>query len=364
MPPSPGPLGIVIVAYNSADVILDCLETLLAAARADGTWLRLVVVDNASSDRTPEAIADWASGEVPYVAPIDMPFDPRPLPKPLAAGAVTVIPAVINAGFAAGVNIGLAHLFCDPAIDRIWVLNPDSVVPPGTPAAFASHDPGPFSLMGGRVTYYDRPDMIQIDGGTINRWTGVTGNINLHALITTAPAPPAADLDFITGASMVVSRAHYQNAGPMREDYFLYYEESDWAMRRGDLPLAICPAARIFHRAGSVIGSPAPGRIASPFSLYFKHRGRMRFVRYHLPRGIAVAWAYTLAKAAQYRLKGWHAEARAIVAGAREAEPPQGVRARLGPDAASLAFAGAGRNQASPASDRALSVASAVKKRP
>ncbi|MFN6980148.1 MAG: glycosyltransferase family 2 protein, partial [Gemmobacter sp.] len=114
--------------------------------------------------------------------------------------------------------------------------------------------------------------------------------------------------------------------------------EGDWAMRRGRLPLAVCPGARVYHRGGSAIGSPVPGRPASPFSLYFKHRGRLRFVRRHLPASLPTAWAYTLAKAAQYALRGWRAEAAAVLAGARGGEPPPGTRERLGPEAAALAF--------------------------
>jgi len=330
------PLGVVLVTYNSADVILDCLETLLGAALADGTALRVVVVDNASTDITRAKLAAWVSGKVAYTPPHDLPFAFRPRSSPVGAEAVTILKADINGGFAAGVNIGLAHLFADPAIARVWILNPDSVVPPGTPAAFATHDPGPFSLMGGRVTYYNRPDIIQNDGGTLNRWTGVTGNLNLFKPIKVTPPPDAADLDFITGASMVASRAHYAKAGPMREDYFLYYEEVDWAMRRGDLPLALCPGARVYHHAGTAIGSPTYGRPASPFSLYFKHRARLMFVRRHLPGRWVTAWAYTLAKAAQFRLKGWRVEERALLAGARGAEPPADVRARLGAETEAL----------------------------
>lgn len=363
MPPpsSPGPLGVILVAYNSADVILDCLETLLAAA--GDTALRVVVVDNASTDGSAAAVADWAAGRGTYVPPADLPFPHLPVPKPLAEGILTVLAAGVNGGFAAGVNLGLAHLATDPAIDRFWILNPDSVVPPGTPGAFASHDPGPFALMGGRVTYYDQPDMIQIDGGTLNRRTGVTGNLNLGLSIRDSAAPEATALDFITGASMVASRAFYEAAGPMPEDYFLYYEEGDWAMRRGNLPLAVCPAARVYHRAGTAIGSPTLGRPASPFSLYFKHRGRMRFVRRHLPGSRITAWAYTLAKVAQYRLKGWTEEAQAVLAGARDAAPPPAIRARLSAEAARLAFAPE-EAQARPASAKALSAASAVTKRP
>ncbi len=357
--PSPAPLGVVIVAYNSADVILDCLETLCAAAAIDRTALRIVVVDNASPDDSVQAVADWVSGKKPWMAPGDLPFTAPALSKPLAPHLVTVIPARVNGGFAAGVNIGLHHLFADPDIGRVWVLNPDTLIPPGTPAAFAAYDPGPFALMGGRATYTDPPDMIQIDGGTLNHRTGVTGNINLGRSFAATPAPQASEMDFITGASMVASRAFWDRAGPMVEDYFLYYEEVDWALRRGDLPLALCPAARVFHRTGTVIGSATLGRPASPFSLYFLHRGRLRFVRRHLPRARVTAWAYTLAKAAQYWLKGWRAEARAVLAGARDGPLPETVRARLGPVAA--AHAGA---QSNPASTRALSAASAVRKRP
>lgn len=334
-------LGVVIVAYCSEDVILDCLETLLAAAAADGTALRVVVVDNASPDGTVAAVEGWMAGTRPYVAPADLPFPFVPLAKPLAGGRVEVLREGANGGFAAGVNIGLAHLFADPAISRVWVLNPDSVVPPGTPSAFASHDPGPFALMGGRVIYYERPDTIQIDGGRIDWRTGVTHNLNQYARANSSP-PDLAAVDFVSGASMVVSRAHWQAAGPMAEDYFLYYEEVDWALCRGDLPLAYCAGGLVYHRGGTAIGSPVPTRPATPFALYFRFRARHRFVRRHLRASRTGAWLYTLAKVAQYALRGWPAEAFAVLAGARDAAPSAAISARLAPEAAARAFAPVG----------------------
>lgn len=331
-------LGVVLVTYNSQDVILDCLETLLAAAMEDGTPLHVVVVDNASTDGTTSVVTAWAEGHSGYSLPEDLPFPCKGVPKPIATNILDVVETGLNGGFAAGVNRGLAHLAADPSVTRFWVLNPDSVVPAGTPAAFLNYDPGDFALMGGRVTYYERPDMIQIDGGTLNRWTGVTGNINLYGSIQECRAPAPDEITFITGASMVVSREYYETVGPMREDYFLYYEEVDWAIQRGSLPLAICPDARVYHRGGSAIGSPVPGRPASPFSLYFKHRARLRFVRRHMPLSLPSAWGYTLAKAGQYVLKGWLAEARAVLAGASGLRPPAGVRERLSPEAIQLTF--------------------------
>jgi hypothetical protein len=333
------PLGVVLVAYNSADVILDCLETLFAAAMADGTVLRVVVVDNASPDDGVSAIRAWASGSVPFVPPADLPFPHVAVPKPLPDGKLEIIAAGLNGGFAAGVNIGLRRLFADPAIDRVWILNPDSVVPPGTPAAFARHDPGPFSLMGGRVFYYDPPDMIQTDGGTLNRWTGVTGNVNLSKKSGEAVFPDPEQVDFITGASMVASRSFWELAGPMPENYFLYYEEVDWALRREVLPLAMTPHAVMFHRAGSAIGSATLERTASSFSIYFKSRSRIWFTRRWYPHALPTALLYSIAKMAQFCLKRQFAEARAIWDGIRGSLPQDLVLQRLSEEASRLVFA-------------------------
>lgn len=341
-PADPPLLGVVLVTFNSSDVILDCLESLAAA---EGVRLRVAVIDNGSTDGTPALIRDWAAGR--RDAPLDgLPFELSPVPKPLAVDAglpeaegghaFHLVETGENAGFAGGVNRGLELLAGVDGCDRFWILNPDAVVPPGTARAFATHPApaGGFSLMGGRVLYLENPDMIQIDGGTITRWSGITKNVNMFASHARTPAPDGAGaMDFITGASMVASRAFYEAAGPMREDYFLYYEEVDWALRRGDLPLAYCPGGLVYHKGGTAIGSPTYDRPASPFSLYFKHRARRMFVDRHLPGRKLSAQAWTLAKAGQLAGKGFRTEARALLAGAFGASPPEVVRQRLSAEA-------------------------------
>ncbi|MGR3371541.1 MAG: glycosyltransferase family 2 protein [Pseudooceanicola nanhaiensis] len=338
-------LGVVLVTFNSGDVILDCLESLLAA---EDVWLDIVIVDNASTDGTPQRLRDWASGRQAYTPPGDLPFPLATQPKPVKMDGAARTPGghrVMlkesggNLGFAAGVNLGLAELAGRPGIDRFWILNPDSAVPPGSAAAFA-RQPAPaegFALMGGRVFYLERPDQIQIDGGRIDWRTGRTHNANQYAPADT-PVPDPEELDFITGASMVASREFYVAAGPLPEDYFLYYEEVEWALRRGDLPLAYCPGGVVYHRAGTSIGSQAPGRPASPFSLYFIHRARLMFIRRHRPGALPGALAFSLAKAGQLALKGYPREAAALLAGSFGRSPPAGVRARLSEAAFSKIF--------------------------
>lgn len=344
-PPARPQLGVVVVTYNSGPVILGCLESLMAAR--DTVDLHIVVVDNGSTDDTLDVIQTWAAGTRAPDLP-SLPFDLTPCPKPVQVtngtpettgdGAdpdgLVLLATGVNAGFAGGVNRGVAHLSARYPAERIWILNPDGIAAPGCVHAFATHDPGPFSLMGGRVNYLETPDVIQIDGGVINRRTGITNNVHQGANHTTTPDPDPATFDFITGASMVASPAFVAQAGPMAEDYFLYYEEVDWALQRGDMALAYCPGALIYHWAGSAIGSPKPGQVASPFSFYFKHRGRMMFVRRHLSWTARVtAMGYTWAKAGQLFAQGCAAQGRAMLKGAYGQAPGAEIRARLSDNA-------------------------------
>ncbi|MEO0830107.1 MAG: glycosyltransferase family 2 protein [Pseudomonadota bacterium] len=339
------PVGVVIVTFNSGHEAVDCVASLLASAAADGLTLHICVVDNASTDDTVPRLKEWAAGTAPYSAPDGLPFvqtfsssaprlvEGEPDLAPVEDVDFTLIHSGGNLGFAGGVNVGLAYLARVSEIEHFWVLNPDSVVPPGSLKALArSIETGtPYALMGGRVVYFDQPDRIQIDGGLIKRSTGVTGNFNLGKSHARSTPPQPSELDFITGASMVASRQFYERTGPMREDYFLYYEEVDWAMRRGDLPLAYCPGLLVYHHGGSSIGSPVFGRTASPFSLYFKHRGRAMFQRRFNPGSMSTTHAYTLAQAARtlLRSRGDFAAAGAILRGGLGLTPPASVLDRL-----------------------------------
>lgn len=326
-------LGVVIVTFNSADVIVGCLDSLTAQ---DGGPPLIVVVDNQSSDETVARVRDWASKQQVAGA---LPFA-EGSPGTTAADGVVLVQSGANRGFAGGVNLGLAALAAQPHIAHLWVLNPDAFADPDAAAAIrraAGATPG-YGIIGGRVQYADPPQNIQIDGGTINRWTGVTGNINLGRPASEAPVPDAAAVDFVTGANMVVSRRFYETVGPMREDYFLYYEEVDWALRRGAMPLIIAPGFRVFHHAGTSIGSPTLERLASPFSFWFKYRSRMKFVARFNPVALPVAIVYALAKAGQLLLEGARPQAFTLIAAVLGLPAPRSVRERLSPDAARIAF--------------------------
>lgn len=338
-----GPLGVVIVTHGAAAFVGDCLESLFAGGEpGGGPPLRVVCVDMASPDGTVEAILAWARGDArpetgawPFEA---LAFSPEvaverrgPVLPRAPEAPLTIIEPGANLGFAGGVNLGLASLRLDPGIGAFWVLNPDTVVAPGTPGAFAAAAAaGPFALLGGRLLYLERPGAVQNDGGRLRLARAGVAMATMGGPAT-APMPDAATLDFVSGASMVASRAFLDRAGPMDERYFLYFEEIDWALRRGDLPIRLVPEGRVYHRAGASIGSGSGIAAPSALASYFRYRNLLPFVARWRPAALATAYPAALAEVLwrHRRRAAWPALGAAL-RGLHGLGPPDAVAARLG----------------------------------
>ena len=213
------------------------------------------------------------------------------------------------------------------------------MVPPETIPALLAHQRvcGPYSIMGGRIVYHANR-RIHADGGRVWRWSGVCESVNRGADAAATPLPDPAGLDYIIGAHMVVSRAFLEQSGPMVEDYFLYYEEVDWAFRRGPLPLALAPDAIVYHHGGTAIGTAQLDERPTGFANYFNYRNRMRFVRRFHPWRLPTTYLLSLARI----LKGLPVDDRDRIVGALRGlhgmAPPRFVAERVGPEAAPLAF--------------------------
>lgn len=322
------PLGVAIVAFNSTDVIVACLDSLFASR---GVALRVAVIDNASDDETVALVREWA--DVQCARDRDFTFAELPAQSVVPPNAtLTLLRSEFNGGYAYGVNAGLRLLTRDPALSLFWVLNPDCVVPPETAAIYANTGTdSDFALMSGRTVYYEEPARIQTDGGRVNRWTGVCSLVNAGRVPEGTAMPDPATLDFVTGGNLVASRRFIERAGLMPEDYFLYYEEVEWAFRRGDLPLRLAEGAIVRHHGGTAIGSGTASRRATPFANYFNTRNRIRFLRRNRPLAVPMGLAHAVAKAGQLALRGAPAEARAVLVGAFGLRPPKAIRERIAP---------------------------------
>lgn len=232
---------IISVTYNSSDIIEAFLRALPEALRGVDT-ARVLVVDNSSTDGTTErvrACAPWA----------------------------TVIDAGGNLGYAGGINVGLRYVV---GRHGVLVLNPDAVPAPGSVRA----------LMDATETYPDTgiavPRMTDSDGQlayslrrepTIRRALGeaVLGGRRASALpalgeIVRDPSAytDGAMADWATGAAMYVTSRALARVGLWADDFFLYSEETDYALRVRDagFTLRYADAAHVVHQGGELQRSP------------------------------------------------------------------------------------------------------------
>lgn len=325
---TPPRLGIVLVNWRRADDSIECLESVLRSTIP----VRVVVVDNASGDGSLDRIADWAAGGpgARAASPAMAHRIAPPVAKPVAvqrleAGATALpaeslilIDAGANGGFAAGNNLGLAHLLRDPDIDYFWLLNNDTVIEPEAAAALVAHmDASGAGMCGTVVRFYWQPDRVQALGGhRFNRFTGASKGIGAgqpaDAPVDTGQVVAATD--FVLGASLAVSRAFLETIGPMEESYFLYFEEADWATRnRGRFALGFADRAVVFHKEGGSIGSSSQPGQQSAFSDYWLNRSRLAYTRRFHPHLLPLHWLITLAVAMRRLLRRQPAKTVAVL---------------------------------------------------
>ncbi len=226
-------LEIVVVTYNSAPVLAGLIESLRDGLH--GLDWHLTIVDNASTDGS-EAAA-----------------------RALAPEAV-VVQTGRNLGYAGGINAGV-HA-AEP-FDALLVLNPDVRLEPGCVRALLDCLDRPGT--GIAVPLLIDGDGVRIDSlrrePTIPRALGDSllgarrSGRRLHLSQTvSADEDYRAEktVDWAEGSTLLISAACWDAVGPWDESFFLYCEETDFALRARDAGFAtrFTPQARATHLEG------------------------------------------------------------------------------------------------------------------
>ena len=320
--PSPLPplLGVVIVNYRGTADTIECLESLLRSPLP----MKIVVVENGSDDDSVLRLREWAAGRLDAVAESTemAAFSAPPVAKPLPlteladpamgrgglVAPLTLIISQTNRGFAGGNNLGLRYLLGDGQLKHFWLLNNDTVVAPDAAVGLLSRMMATprVGMCGTVVRQYWAPDRIQaLNGSSYNIFTGSGHSLGGEqpATIKYSPQDVADATDFVLGASLAVSRSFLSDVGLMEEDYFLYFEEIDWAVRNRRLgtrayATAFAHGATVFHKAGKSIGSGSARAKRSAFADYWLARSRLKFTWRHYiwlwPLHWLIAWGQVL----------------------------------------------------------------------
>jgi GT2 family glycosyltransferase len=249
-------LAIVIVNYNAQKHLENCLESLISAPPA--TSHEIVVVDNASTDGSVAAVrARW----------------PR----------IKVVEQRTNGGFAAGNNAGIR------ATDSrlILLLNNDTIVPAGAVDALVSRllarpdaaVAGPRLIDAGGRAELSFGRMISPLNELRQRLTTMLDRREVAAVSSWVDRATREeqDVDWVSGACLLVRRADAELAGLLDERFFLYTEDVDFcaAVRAHGRRVLFTPVAEIIHLRGrSRAAEPAAMNVAyrrSHLAFYDKH---------------------------------------------------------------------------------------------
>ena len=260
-------LSVIVVTYNGRELALATLRS--AMASAGGVDVQWIVVDNGSSDGTPDAIE-------------------REIPQ------VTVLRGE-NRGFAAGNNVGLAR-----ARGRyVLLLNPDVEIARGTLADLVrAMDERP--LVGlASVVHRGADGRLQ---PSIRRFPSVARDIGealfaarwrvLRTFQELEIRPEAYEeersVDWVVGAFLMARSEAVAEVGPMDERFFLYSEEVDWCyrFRAAGWDVRHLPSMAIVHHAGRRDRGDLMAQLAYSRKLFAqKHFGALK------SRGIRAALA-------------------------------------------------------------------------
>lgn len=229
-------LAVIFVNYRSADLLLDALGSLFL--ETTGISLEVWVVDNDSKDDSRSRILE----AFPIVRWIDMGY---------------------NAGFARANNAGIRAA----GKKDVLLLNPDTIVlARAVENAYRKFKSGDYAACGVQLL---NPDLTpQISGnffmkgglnhllplpylGAFLRWVGYRSGTKVPNV---REAGSVHEVQWISGAFLMVKRSAIDKAGPMDEDFFLYAEEVEWCSRLGKQgKLCIYGDEHVIHLQGETV---------------------------------------------------------------------------------------------------------------
>jgi len=260
-------LSIIIVTYNSRTHVDACLGSL--ARHMAAVDHEVLVVDNASSDGTAAYVRErWP--------------------------AVRVIEAGGNLGFARANNIGFRRTIGE----LVLLLNPDTSVPTGAiDGLVASLDARPDAAIAG-PRLVDGAGRAELSFGSmispiaeLRQKVLVAGN-DRHVPIVSGYVDgltrQAREVDWVSGACLLVRRADADAVGLMDERYFIYAEDVDFcaAVRARGPKVIFTPGVEIVHLRGKSVAS------ARDATEQAYRRSQIAFYEKHHPRWVPFLRAY------------------------------------------------------------------------
>jgi GT2 family glycosyltransferase len=281
------PVSIIILNWNGYPDTIHCLESIL---KLDYDRYRIIICDNGSEDKSIENIIAWCDRNKIVLTPLGS--NTSNLDR-----QITLIPIGKNLGFAGGNNIGIRYALLDPDCQYVWILNNDTVVESQALSTLVKKCIGNsrIGICGSKLIYeHDRSIVQAWGGGTYNKWSGISQHFGAHqqSNLVVDVESIESNINYIIGASMLVSRSFIETVGLMNEEYFLYFEELDWIARAGDrYSLGYCHDSIVYHKEGASTGLNTSTAKGSSITDYHAKRSLLIYTRNYAPYALPIIYA-------------------------------------------------------------------------
>jgi GT2 family glycosyltransferase len=254
--PGGGAWHAIVLSWNGREDTLRCLQSLANAEHRD---LRIVCVDNGSTDGSQRAVRE----RFPEVELIE-------------AGA--------NLGYSGGNNLGIRHAL-EHGARWVALVNNDATVAADFVAGFqaAARERPRAGILAGKVFFADRPTTIWFAGQRVSELLGYSGRPRGYRREDGPDYERVVSTDRAVGALMAISREAIDAAGLLADDLFAYVEDVDWALRVRDagFEIAFAPGARAWHSISASTG----GLKVSTQTLYYGVRNTVTVLERRRPLG-------------------------------------------------------------------------------
>jgi GT2 family glycosyltransferase len=247
---------IIVLNYKNYSDTIECLESLLKLRYPNK---EIIVVDNSSPNDSGKYLEEWVSKN-----------EEQP---------IQFILNNINLGYAGGNNTGIRRALQDSNMRFVWILNNDTIVDENALDALVQKmgENPRIGVCGSKLIYNWDKNRIQGYGGIYNKWLGTVGTIKNENEIY--------KMDYVIGASMLIRREVLTSIGLLGEDYFLFFEELDYAQRiKGKFLMTCACDSVVFHKEGASIGAQAGNPQKNSYiSDYYTIRNRILITEKYFP---------------------------------------------------------------------------------
>lgn len=250
-------ISIILLNFNGLENTLDCLRS-LSTIDKKGFSVTIIVVDNNSEDKSAQVLAKQRG--------------------------IKFIKNESNLGFSAGNNVGIRYALSKGS-NYVMILNNDTTVDPSL-VQYLSVLAKRGDIISPKIYFakghefhkkrYKKDDLgkvIWYAGGQID-WQNILGVHSGVDEVDHGQYNKPRQVDFATGACMLVKREVFEKIGLFDEKYFLYLEDMDLCVRASKIGFKIIyqPKAKIWHK-----NAASTGGSGSSLQDYYITRSRLLF---------------------------------------------------------------------------------------